>query len=176
MRTMRTIKDIADEVASRLEAGDEEFDRLETMPDLLKVRHMYVSGDCDAFAVALHRVTGWPIRCVSSEEHGPMHRLVEAPDGRMLDAAGWVDEKELRRRYGVKRIILSKPGGEELAFLLGLDEGRGIDPELFDAMVAMRAFEWAPFGEADFRAMSGRSVAGADVPWTDEEPSSPSLA
>ena len=162
---MRTIKDIADEVAWRLEAGEEEFDRLEAMTDLMKVRQMYISGDCDAFAVALHRVTGWPIRGVSSREHGPMHRLIQAPDGRLLDAAGWVSEKELCRRYGVRRIAMSRPGGEELAgALLGMNED-GIDSELVDAMIAMRAFDWAPFCEADFQVISAKPVPGADVPW-----------
>jgi hypothetical protein len=171
---MRTISDIAREVADRLEAEDEELDRLESVSDLMKVRYMYLAGDCDAFAVALHRVTGWPIRRVSSEEHGSMHRVVQAPDGRLLDAAGWIDESELCRRYAVQQVTLSPPGGEELAFVSGLDDEEGIVAELVDAVVALRTFDWAPFGEPDFVAMAGRPIAGADEPFGAEPGGQPS--
>lgn len=98
-----------------------------------------------------------------------MHRLVQAPDGRLLDAAGWIDERELCRRYSVARVTLSPPGGEELAYVLGLDDDEvGIVPELFDAMLALRTFDWAPFGEPEFMSMAARPVVGADEPPTAE--------
>lgn len=149
---------LADDAALVAEGvGDDLAERLDAMSDAEIVRHLYVHGACDDMAVALHRMTGWPVVAVSSRSKGPLHRLVRAPDGRLLDAGGWVDEQGLRRRYGVRQVSLSPGGGEETAIgtLVG-DAEAGVDQPLADAVSAIRQFPWAPFDQPWFRALSLR--------------------
>lgn len=98
------ISDLLDEV------GLEAFNAL---PALEKVISRYLHADCDDFALVLHEVTGWPIvgvvgRC------GPLHRLNQAPDGRLVDAAGWVTSADLARRYHTP-VSLIPPNGRSLS-------------------------------------------------------------
>jgi hypothetical protein len=47
-------------------------------------RSGYLTGGCGLLALAVHRITGWPL----AEMLEPYHVLVRMPDGRLLDAAG----------------------------------------------------------------------------------------
>lgn len=51
-------------------------------------RACLLQGQCHALALALHEQTGWPIRAVVDEQDDIRHLVVEAPDGRLLDASG----------------------------------------------------------------------------------------
>jgi hypothetical protein len=166
---MRTLEDIGNDAVYLLadDMDDDEFERVSSMSADEKVKYFYLSSDCDRFADALHRITGWPIVGVSSPSLGPIHRLVQAPNGRMLDAGGWVDEKGLKARYGQKELDISAASASIGSTSFGLDED-GIDHELVDAVAAVRQLPWEPFVSTEFREMSMRPVPGAD-----EQPRSP---
>lgn len=159
---MRSLDDIADDLVYVLadDMDEGEFARVSAMAPAERVRYCYVSGDCDVFAEALHRVTGWPIVGVSSPSRGPIHRLVRSPEGRLLDAAGWIDEDGLKKRYGLRRLDLSEQKAA-LASLFSVDEN-GVDDQIANAVAAIRQFPWAPFCDDAFRQVSMRLVEGAD--------------
>ena len=161
---MRTIEEIAADALYLMadDMDEDEFERLSAMSPVEQVRHFYVSGECDHFAAALHRITGWLVRGVVSAKHGAVHRLVEAPDGRLLDASGWVGLEDLKQRYGMKSLRLADPGGEEKIMSSGDNDEDGFDWMLRDAVTAIRLFQWAPFGSEEFRKLSAVPVEGAD--------------
>ena len=56
-----------------------------------------VSGDCWALAGELNKRLGWPIIVLSDVDGIPIHMVVEAPDGRLLDAeALWSRDSFIR--------------------------------------------------------------------------------
>jgi len=56
----------------------------------------YRLGDCDAFALAAHHLTGWPIYKVSEKEgKDAWHWLVKSPGGAYYDAEGAKDSDEI---------------------------------------------------------------------------------
>lgn len=67
----------------------------------------YTEGDCWAFALALHRMTGWPMTAlgyadeasVSYEDRGWVHIVVRTPDDRLLDVRGLRDEDSCAREF-----------------------------------------------------------------------------
>jgi hypothetical protein len=145
---------------------DDEIERVSAMSVAGQVRHFFSSGECDAFAAALHEMTGWPVVTLSNARGLPYHRLVAAPDGRLLDSHGWTDATQLARRYGLRKPKLSAPGGLELC--VGLVDD---DPEaLSGAVSAIRRLPWPPFDEAWFREISQRTFPGVDEPETREPP------
>lgn len=138
--------------------SDEEFERFERMPPWRKVAYRYLAGDCDNFAVGLHRVTGWPIIGNTA------HRLVKGPRG-LLDASGWVTPEKLQRRYREWWTELGEPGNESHAH--GAEIGDlygGIDEILAEVVSAIRQFPWAPYSQQWFRQMSFQPVLGVDTP------------
>lgn len=161
---MRSLADIAADLVYLLadDMDEDEFARVSAMPEAEKARYCYISGDCDVFAAALHRITGWQVIGVVSPSHGCLHRLVVAPDGRLLDAAGWIDVAGLRKRYGLRRLTISNQGEASVLGVLFGPNAYGIDEQLANAVAAIRQFPWAPFCEDEFRALSGRHVDGAD--------------
>lgn len=166
MTGKRTIEDVAADVLATLDdTADEEFERIEAMSLIERVRYMYLSGECDAFAVALARMTGWSIRGLIDPEAGPVHRVVEAPDGRLLDASGWTDLSALAKRYRLKKPTLGSAGGEEraLGWLEALTDD--YDQGLSDAVCAIRSFPWAPFAESWFKSLADRPMEGVDIPF-----------
>lgn len=102
---------------SDLFEDDEEYDHFLSLPPVEQIVWRYCHSDCDDFALALHRITTWPVVSVSSRSKGPLHRLVVAPDGRFLDACGWATIDQLQQRYKSGRLSVSRPGDEGL--LLG---------------------------------------------------------
>ncbi len=164
---MRSLEEIAAHqvyLASSTDMGEEEFERVSAMSAAEQVGYFYVSGECHAFAAALHRMTGWPVLDVVSPALGRFHRVARAPDGRLLDAKGWTDAAGLRRRYGVRRLTLSEARDPEDA-LDAMSMEDGILDELADAVAAIRQLPWEPFCGAEFRAMSAAPVEGVDLPF-----------
>lgn len=77
-------------------------------PDFI---NLHANGRCDAFAVALHRVTGWSIKalwsddCEMDPESGEpilvlLHAWCRREDGVCVDARGVVEESTLIELYG----------------------------------------------------------------------------
>jgi len=175
--TMPTLEEIAVEAGYLLsdDLGDDRYEEFLEKPAEERVRYFFCSSDCDAFAIALHRMTGWPMRALGSEA-GFLHRFVEAPDGRFLDAGGWQTLDTLAKRYRVRKPVLSNPGGEELAMGFCENEFDGIDESLKLAVAAVRQLPWAPFDEPEFKAVSEKPFAGVDFPYPEsgeEEAPSP---
>lgn len=67
------------------------------------VRHVFSFGQCHSFAVAVHKLTGWPLRAVDNQgDDGiPDHIMVETPNGRLFDITGF----EREGNYGDARPI-----------------------------------------------------------------------
>lgn len=89
-----------------LSIHDDLLDEDEDLPDVIDeataleiIRREYVSGTCGAFAVALHDLTGHPIVGIN----GGMHVAVRCPDGDILDFVGKSRERDVARRYGMRR-------------------------------------------------------------------------
>jgi hypothetical protein len=162
---------VAEEGLSEISAemDEDEIDWFLSLSAAERVRRLYTQSDCDDFAVALHRVTGWPIISAQfpDKELGiGHHTLVKAPSGLLLDAAGWHDQGELKNRLGGKSAKFSEPGGEDTVDSL-IDPPGGRDPEEPDYLLAravssIRQLPWGPFDSAEFRVMSFRHVPGAD--------------
>lgn len=144
---------------------DDDLDRLAACPAHKAVTDLYLHSDCDDFAIALHRITGWRILSITSPERGTLHRLVVSPGRRMIDASGWVEERDIHHRYGTRRPLLVAQGGEELALGSTIDDMEGdIDESLRLAVMAIRNLPFSPFVDADFRMFSMRPVSGVDFP------------
>lgn len=108
---------------------------------------------------------------LSSPSHGAIHSLVEAPDGRWLDAAGWVTPREVAKRYGLRRLTATQvppelaTGARLEESLWWSEDGHCFhDTELARVVSAIRALPQAPVSEPWFLEISGRPVAGADHP------------
>lgn len=143
---MRNIKvlaeDAADSVADMLD--DEGWDAFEVLSSIKKVQYRYSHADCDDVALVLHRALGWSVVAVTSQ-NGMLHRLVQSPEGRLLDVTGWTDITSLAKRYKSKTLKVSAPGGEELCHS-NLDES---NPEDFQNVVAaLLQIETSPFCDA----------------------------
>lgn len=120
--------------------------RFERLSDLGKVQWRYCHADCDDFALVLAEITSWPVIAVNSVTHGPLHRLVEAPDGRLLDVMGWVTLAELQLRYGVADLVIHR--GDHLSqSLIDFDE------EFLPLLATIHHLDTAPFTEEPFRAL-----------------------
>ena len=74
-------------------------------------KHNFNCGDCDVYAIALHRVYGYPLYIVNGyhkeedwdEEEGyteydsePAHIVVKLPNGNYMDSDGEVTEEQLK--------------------------------------------------------------------------------
>ncbi len=59
----------------------------------------FLDGECYAFAIALHRGTGWPIIGLMNGEE-IRHAAVQRPDGLFHDARGAVSEAEFVEPFG----------------------------------------------------------------------------
>lgn len=102
--TGRTLAEAADYFYDACELWeDEDLDRDDTIEVLTRA---FRSSDCDDYAAALSRMTGWDI--VMMQWQIPdwgfgHHSLVRDPDGRLLDVGGWTDEEALRTHFGIGR-------------------------------------------------------------------------
>jgi hypothetical protein len=116
-----SLPELADFLAATLD--DEDPDKLAAMGPVEIIAMAYISGECDAFAEFLHRSTGWPVVALSSSSIGFVHRFVEAPDGRCIDAGGTGTRDTISARYGLRDAVFSKSGG------LGLLMGEALNSE-----------------------------------------------
>lgn len=68
----------------------------------------FTTGDCHIFALAVHKLTGWPIATFDYEHDptGSIHAFNIMPDGRLIDVEGIHDPNEFVKqwkRWGAKR-------------------------------------------------------------------------
>lgn len=110
-----TLAELADDAACSVSdlLSDNELARFQQMSDADKVIYRYLHADCDDVALALHVITGWDVRAVSSKGM-PIHRLVSDPDGKLLDIGGWTTLAELQTRYKAKRLDITPAGQGDL--------------------------------------------------------------
>lgn len=100
----QSLIDIADyllAVYDDLLDDDEEIDELTDAIALDIVRRNYLSGTCQAFAIALHEHLGYPIVALN----GGLHVAVRCPDGQLMDFDGVAPLAKVAKRYGWKGII-----------------------------------------------------------------------
>ena len=138
---------------------DADVAALKRMKPLEVVRHRYLFGDCPEFAAVAHFVTGWPVKEFLSDGEHSVHYVVQAPDGRYLDASGWITPEAYAQIHGFASVTAKDSPDPHLDYEDETDE------ELMEEGVgAMRLFTWAPFNEDWFRAMTYRPIEGVELP------------
>lgn len=109
-----SLKDLAADAMdslSNLCESDDDFNEYDALSDLDKVRVRYKHADCDDFAFALNVLMDWPVVCAVSRSQGPIHRLVQVPEGTdefapgtLVDVDGYTSETALCKRYKAKKL------------------------------------------------------------------------
>ncbi len=82
-----------------------------TLHDMHK--HMFLQGECYAFAIALHQGLTWPMIGLMKKEV-IWHAGVRAPDGQIWDIRGPLSEDDFSSRYELPAQILREITIEEL--------------------------------------------------------------
>ena len=136
---------------SNLCESDEEFEKLDSMTDLEKIRMRYKHADCDDLAFALSVLMDWPVVCAVSPSQGPIHRLAQVPvdstefkAGAYVDVDGYISEKDLCKRYKSKKLqfVDGRPFmGPTIAD----------DDELRQVMATFQYLPFAPFSDPKFQ-------------------------
>ena len=117
----------------------------------------FSSGLCDDFAWALNKLTGWPtVKAVwmgqyrihgGIREYEEHHFLVQGPDGRFLDASGWIEPADLSLHVGPNfrlKEIEAKP--QWLGFEEAIQDGLLSEEEFNDHLfTAIRLLPYPPF-------------------------------
>lgn len=124
---------------------DDAWDLFEGLSDVEKVQWRYCHADCDDFALIVSEVTGWPVVGISAPSAGPLHRLVETPDGKFLDAKGWVTLDDLKKRYKKKALRVHR-SAEECSSLLSDDS------EFHPLIAVLLQLPVSPYTEDTFRS------------------------
>ncbi len=75
----------------------------------------YLAGRCTAFAIAVRRATGWPLAVLRTPHGDYAHCGCLAPDGRYVDARGFLDEAGFRDMFGAGPIESPVPEAAALA-------------------------------------------------------------
>lgn len=119
---------------------EERYDWFLSLPPLRQIVWRYCHADCDDFAATLNAITGWPVLSLGSRI-GPVHRLITAPDGRWLDAGGWTDLAQLKKRYRLR----------SLDVLPGLEAYGPIDDATSDVLPVLAVLEADPYRTPAFR-------------------------
>jgi hypothetical protein len=143
---------------------DEDLDPADHVEVLLRA---FRSSDCDDFAEVLGQATGWDtVRMTWLTRHGEAghHALVRAPDGRLLDAAGWTSRAALVRLYGAVHESVTLATGRPTGVSLGELDDDGFDEGLSRILGVIRSLPHAPYRDGWFRDLVARPVEGADVP------------
>ncbi len=125
---------------------EQEWNRFVAMPALEQVQYRYCHADCDDFAAVLQQLTGWQGLSIQSASGRPLHRLLQAPDGRMVDASGWVTEDRLCMRYRTPRLVIRRASAFDAH--CDLDEPEDYHPHV----AALHVLPSAPFSTNAFRA------------------------
>jgi hypothetical protein len=80
--------------------SEEEFGEVLSDDEVLEIiRRNYVSGTCQAFAIALHDHLGLPLVNLM----GGLHVAVQCSDGHLMDFMGTATLDEMSKRYGWKK-------------------------------------------------------------------------
>jgi hypothetical protein len=150
---MQTLQELAADViyqVADLFEDDDAFEDFKSRPPLDQIRWRYRHSDCDDFAVVLAQITGLPIVVSSNPRLGPIHRRLQAPDGRLLDVHGWVTPEDLHHYYGVRKLKFAP----WLTFDEPTDE-QGV-------LAVLRILPTPPFTEPEFQAKleAARRAAG----------------
>lgn len=126
--TPQSLRDVADYflgVHDDLLEDDEEIDEMTDEVALEIVRRNYVSGTCQAFAIALHEHLGYPIVALM----GGLHVAVKCPDGQIMDFEGTAPLAKVAKRYGWKgRCPIEEWTKEETLDRLIVDDDADEDP------------------------------------------------
>lgn len=114
MNQLPTLAELANDAMSSLSIdieSDAEFDRIDALSDMDKIRMRYKHADCDDLAFALNVLMDWPVVCAVSPSQGPIHRLVQVPvdstefnTGEYVDVDGYASVTDLCKRYKSKRL------------------------------------------------------------------------
>lgn len=155
------LTDLADWFGSVIEFDDP--DSVDWDDPAAVVKEAFTASDCGNFSLALSEMTGWPIYILGGAD-GPVHALVKAPDGRLLDATGWTDLATLAKRYGVRCLSKCPEGTRGMATDPGAVNDEGINEEMARVVSAVRALPWAPFNTTSFRKMALRPLRSVDAP------------
>lgn len=104
---------------------------------------MFLEGECEAFAKALHRGLGWPIVGLMRDDR-IVHVLVKRPDGAFHDARGIVQGAELGAPFGVRQVYDIRPFEENEMGSFGHE--RMIQKAMHVAMMLWPDLPWKPDG------------------------------
>lgn len=124
---------------------DDRWGDFMALSEIEQIQWRYSHADCDDFALVLHEMTGWPVMMVSNPSRGPIHRLVQADDGRLLDVQGWTSIEALKVRYKLKRLTLAEVSCPEVFSMVSSDEDR------IPILDAMKLMPNAPFSDPEFQ-------------------------
>lgn len=165
---------LAESAAFHYEAcGLYEDEDLDPADSLAVLKRAFGSSDCDAYADALSRMTGWELVRMSwtGRDGFGHHTLVRHPDGDLVDVEGIATEDSLRRRYRAPTAVfaqaeslMSSSSGELL------EDGR--DADLLRLASTIRAFRHDLYGTVEFMTLANREIGGIDTP----EPAAPGIA
>lgn len=158
--TLADLASAAMDSISNLCESDEEFEKLDAMTDLEKVRMRYKHADCDDLAFALSVLMDWPVVCAVSPSQGPIHRLVQVPvdstefnASEYVDVDGYTSEKDLCKRYKSKKLQFVDGG----PFMGPTIED---DDELRQVMATFKYLPFAPFSDPKFQTKVDEWIDG----------------
>lgn len=120
--------------------GQKHWAKLQVSDERAALRHIFLHGACFDFAWALSEQTGWPVyevmwgtalvddpdECdIGSPDYG-VHRIVQHPSGRYLDASGWTDMQSVLTRFDALNLTYQWMGEVDAEGCSTFD----VDPEL----------------------------------------------
>lgn len=165
---------LAESAAHHYEACElHEDEDLDPSDPLAVLKRAFTSSDCDAYADAMRRLTGWELVRMSWTGRNGFghHTLVRRPDGALVDVEGVTTEADLKRRYRAPTAVFAD-ADSLMASSSGelLEDGR--DADLFRLASTIRAFRHDLYGTSEFMTLASREIEGIDVP----EPAAPGIA
>ena len=154
---MNTLPSLAELGAAALLSAQDLFDDetcvwFAEQSDIDKIVWRYSRSDCDDFAVVLAALTGWPVVSAAPPEGASVHRLIECPEGRLLDVTGWTSLDALRLRYNRSTLEIVR----DTAFSQSLLDGEAAELEV---LAAMRHLSFGAFIEPAFIQLLDERIA-----------------
>lgn len=117
---------------------------------------LYALHETHYFAIAVHRLTGWPMRTLRSATGLTLNVVVEAPGGLLLNAYGLHAPQSLLASSMPSATV--GPCISEVDLLTAMHVSEAPDPYVAWAQLAIEHLPWAPFNTAAF-AQACRSAA-----------------
>lgn len=154
---MNTLPSLAELGAAALLSAQDLFDD-ETcgwfagQSDIDKIVWRYSRSDCDDFAVVLAALTGWRVVSAAPPGGTSIHRLIECPEGRLLDVTGWTSLEALRLRYNRSTLEIVR----DTAFNQSLLDGEAAELEV---LAAMRHLSYGAYIEPAFIRLLDERIA-----------------